>query len=259
MPDWLYSLPDDAIIALIVAVVVGAEVVIARLYRSVPRLWIPPSSAGLLLDAFRLLVTLTGLVLAFSLVQAQSNLREIHTVLEREASTLELAARELQHLAGTVAQDARARLVTYGFEIVTEEWPMLSHGQRNVGLDRQYGELMRVIDNIQPTADRQGSTYSDLLKNLDLLGYLRDQRVAAGTIRLPVVFWHAIWVLVLAAVLLAAASPATLPYRLSTLVPLTALSILIALVAIIDVPFQGQSAIRPYDLQHVLDRIGADG
>jgi hypothetical protein len=49
----------------------------------------------------------------------------------------------------------------------------------------------------------------------------------------------------LISILLVAAVPAMLPHRLCTLLPSAALSVLIALVIIFDVPFQGQSAVRP--------------
>jgi uncharacterized protein DUF4239 len=192
MPDWIYSLPDDAITVLLIVAVVGADAVAALAYRVFTRAWLPPTSAGLLLDSFRLVITLTALVLAFSLVQAQTNLREIQALLTREASTLDLAERELQHLDGQPAADSRARLIDYGRAIIVDEWPLLARGRHSIRLNHTYADLVHLAAGIERTTSRQESTYNDLLKNLDLLGYLRDERITAATNRLPAVFWHAI-------------------------------------------------------------------
>ncbi len=259
MPDWIYTLPDDGITVLLVVAVVGADAVAALAYRLFTRAWLPPTSAGLLLNSFRLVITLTALVLAFSLVQAQTNLREIQTLLTREASALDLAERESQHLDGQAAADLRVRLIDYGRAIITNEWPLLARGQRSTRLNNTYADLMHLSASIEQNTGRQDVAYNDLLKNLDLLAYLRDERITAATNRLPAAFWHAIEAMTLVSVLLAAAIPATLPHRLSTLLPSAALAVLIALVIIVDVPFQGQSAIRPTELQQVLDQLSPNG
>ena len=74
MPNAIYALSDNAIIALLMTLVVGGDVLAALVYQFFSRAWLPPGSTGSILDAYRVVVTLTALVLAFSLVQAQDNI-----------------------------------------------------------------------------------------------------------------------------------------------------------------------------------------
>lgn len=259
MPDWIYTLPDDAITALAVVIVVGGDIMAALLFRAIAGAWLPLESARLLLDSFRLVVSLTAFVLAFALLQAQTNIRQIHAGLAQEANTLDLATREAQQLEGPAAAAIANRLLEYGPAVVAEEWPLLEHGRHSDRLDAEYRALERSAVAIGRTAVAPQSLYEDLLKNLNLLGELRDQRIAAATVRLPAAFWHAIAAMTLVTILLTAGAPITLPFRLTTWLPSAALAILIALLIIIDVPFQGQSAIRPVELEHVLNLLGPPG
>lgn len=169
MPDWIYTLPDDGITALVVAVVVGGDVLAAVFYRVVSHAWLPLDSARFLLDSYRLVVTLIALVLAFSLLQAQTNIRQIHAGLAQEASTFDLAIRELQRLDGQGVADLSTRLLDYGHAIATEEWPLLAHGQHSARRDGAYRELLRSADGLGGSTVALQSIYNDLLKNLGLV------------------------------------------------------------------------------------------
>jgi hypothetical protein len=74
-------------------------------------------------------------------------------------------------------------------------------------------------------------------------------------LRLAASFWHAILALVLVSVLLAAGLPCTPAYLFSTTLMSIALAVLIALTIIVDVPFQGESAVRPTELLKTLYHI----
>lgn len=256
MPDWLYALPDEGIMAVVVAIFIGVDVLAARLRRYFANRWLPPASSGPILDSYRLVVSLTALVLAFSLLQVQANFREVHEVVAREAATFDLATRELQHFEVRDAAELRARLNEYGQAVVTEEWPLLARGRHSTRVDGVYAALLRSATGFEPATARQQNAQNDLLRNLDLLGDLRDQRIAAATVRLPTSFWAAIGAMALICVLLAASASTTVSHRLATLLPAAALGVLIALVIIIDAPFKGQTAVRPDELQQALSQLG---
>ena len=257
MPDWIYLLPVGVIMALVVGVLIGADLVAALFYRHFARRWLPRDSARTLIDSYRLTVTLTGLVLAFSLLQVQTNFREVSTLVAHEADTLDLAARELQQIGDADALALRRRLIAYGEAIVVEEWPRLAHGGYSARADGMYAELLRLAGGLQTAAADQPAVYDDLIRNLDLLGNLRDERIAAAGVRLPGPFWLTIWAMTAVCVLLAASLPATFADRLATLLPAAALGLLIALVIIIDVPFEGQFSVRPTEMQHVVRELGS--
>ena len=256
MPDWLYALPDAGIMGAVVAVLVCVDLLAGQLRRYVASRWLPPSSSGALLDSYRLVVSLTALVLAFSLLQAEANFREVKEVVAREADTFDLAARQLQRSELPNAAQLRDRLLDYGQAIVTEEWPQLVQGHRATRVNGLYAALLRSATAREPASALQQNTRNDLLRSLDLLGDLRDRRIAAATVRLPTSFWAAIGTMALICTLLAAAASTTVAHRLATLLPAAALGVLIALVIIIDAPFKGQTAVGSDELQQVLIQLG---
>jgi hypothetical protein len=253
MPDWIYMLPVSAIMVSVVSVLIGADILAALFYRHFAHRWLPPESARILIDTYRLLVTLTGLVLAFSLFQVQTNFREVSNIVVQEANTLDLVARELQQIGSADALALRERLTAYGDAIVTQEWPLLARGRHSPRVGGMYAELLRSAGALEPAGAGQQTVYNDLIRNIDLLGSLRDQRLAAAGVRLPGVFWLTIWAMTAACIVLAASVPATFADRLATLLPAAALGVLIALVIIIDVPFAGEFSVHPTEMQHIVD------
>lgn len=259
MPDWLYALPDAGIMAAVVALLIGVDVLAAQLRQYVASRWLPPASSGALLDSYRLVVSLTALVLAFSLLQAQANFRGVKEVVAREADTFDLVARQLQRSEVRNAAELRDRLFEYGQAIVTEEWPLLAHGRHSTHLNGAYAALLQSTNGLETAAPGHQNAQNDLLRSLDLLGDLRDRRIAAATVRLPSSFWIAIGTMALICILLAASASTTVAHRLATLLPAAALGVLIALVIIIDAPFKGQTAVRPDELQQILSQLGPRG
>lgn len=258
MPDWIYTLPDDLITLLAVVIVVGGVLIAGLCFRAIlgPR---TITNFGALLDSYRLMITLTGIVLAFSLVQAETNLRDVSSLIAREADTLDLVARELGHLQGPAVAELRARLVLYGEGILREEWPLLARGRHSRRLDGSFTELLHFAQQIQPGSPEQEVVYTEMLKNLDLLAYLRDERISDARERLPPVFWHAVELMTLVSILLAAPVPPSIANSFATLLPAAAIAVLIGLMAIIDVPFKGQSAVHPVELHQIISHLEPGG
>jgi hypothetical protein len=65
MPNWIYDLPDDAIIALMLVGAAGATAAALTATRYVVRLRPPREREGAIVDASRVVLSLTSLVLAF--------------------------------------------------------------------------------------------------------------------------------------------------------------------------------------------------
>jgi hypothetical protein len=94
----------------------------------------------------------------------------------------------------------------------------------------------------------------------DALSDLREERITSTTLRLPRAFRRTTGALVVVTVVLAGAMPWTARHLLlSVFLVSAALAVLAALVAIVDVPFRGESAVRPTELRRVLDAIPWQG
>jgi hypothetical protein len=259
MPDGLYALPDDAIIALSVAAVAGATAVALLVCRHVVRLRVTPEQSGVIWDAYRAVVSLTALVLAFSLVQAQTNLRNVEAGLRREAAALLEADHEILRLGGDAAAGLRRALQDYGRAILSDEWPRLTSGGRSPQVDGILVGLLHAARGIEQASLPAPPHRGELMRQLDQLSDLREERITSATLRLPRAFWRATGALVVVTVVLAGAMPWTARHLLSVFLVSAALAVLAALVAIVDVPFRGESAVRPTELRRALDAIPWQG
>ena len=213
MPDWVFLLLDVAIITLTVALLVGHRVL------GFPT---PPEQGGNAWDAYRVVVSLTALVLAFSLVQAQTNSRNVEAELRHEASTLVEAAHDLQRL-GAEAAGLRAMLLDYGRTIIGEEWLLLTAGGRSQRADGLLVALERATRVIAPRGQAAAGAGAaprpgDFVWRLERLSDLREERITSATLRLPHAFWRALAALVLVTIVLAGAMPwtARCPVRCGT-------------------------------------------
>lgn len=256
MPLWVAELADAQIIALVVAVLVAGDLLAALVHRILVRRWLPHEATDQLLDSHRMVLTLTGLVLGFALLEVQSNFRETNEVVQQEAHTLDLSSRELRHIGIPGAAHVRDQLLDYGHGIVTIEWPLLAQGKRSEKLDAQYSELLQLATDLKPTTAGQQIVLTEVFRQLDLLGDLRDRRISAASTSLPNGFWTVIDAMVAICLLLSAGVPATLAYRYATLLPTAALGVLIAMIVIIDTPFIGQTSVGPDEMQRVLILLG---
>lgn len=258
MPDWIYLLPDDAIIALSVAIIVGGTFLAMFVSHHAIRFRLPPDKGNPVLEGYRVVVSLTALILAFSLVQAQTNLRSVETDLRQEASTLVELDHELLR-PGDVTAELRNGLERYGHALLADEWPRLVGGGRSRLADDLLRSLQRMASVITVPSLVAPGYRDDLLRKLERLSELRESRITSATLRLSPAFWRATVALVLVSILLAGLAPWNVPNLASLLPVAAALAVLFALVAIVDVPFRGESAVRPTELRRAVDTMQSRG
>ena len=197
----------------------------------------------------------TGALLAFSLVQAQGNLRSVEKTVASEAMQINQLDRLLMSYGDVTVGSFRETVRAYVESIVSEEWPKLSQH----GSSRRTADLFRALAleilTIRPASARETVIYGDLVKIVDQLAESRQERLTATDLALPPIYWQVIGSLV---VLIVAFSAFVEPHRAISLGGLGAgLALLIALVFIFDQPFLGDVSVTPAALVHVLQVMDA--
>jgi hypothetical protein len=197
----------------------------------------------------------TGAVLAFSLVQAQGNLRSVEKIVAAEAMQLSQVDRLLTSYGDANVAAIRESVRAYAESIVSDEWPKLSAHDNS----RRTADLFRVLSRqilaIQPTPGRGTVIYGDLVRIADQLAESRQGRLEATDLGLPPIFWGAIGFLML---LLVIYSAFVEPRRAISLGGVGAgLALLISLVFIFDQPFLGQVSATPDPVQRMLEVMSA--
>jgi hypothetical protein len=249
MITFLYSLSDLSV-AILFSTVVAAVFIAAPLVRT--RLFGEIGEARS--DTARTTITgitgFTGVVLAFSLVQAQGNLREVEKSVTTEAVQLRQLDRLLASFGDADVANIREAVRAYGASVVADEWPRLSQHGRSQHTAELFRDLTGRVLAIQPSSARGNVLYGDLVRTVDLLAESRGSRLGATELGLPPVFWLVIGFLM--ALLLAFAALVE-PQRAFSLGGLGAgLASLITLVFLFDQPFLGHVSASPEPIVRAL-------
>ncbi len=245
---WLTRQPNVAVFATIVFVCVSAVVLAPFLARrAVHRLGIEGQSGGII-DSFKTVIAFTGVLLSFSLVQVNGNLRSAEELVVKEASAIANVDRAMLRFADPKMAAIRPALLTYARAIVTDEWPNMTTG-RAEKVDTLYNDVSRPARAIDPATPRQQTIFAEIVRGLDDISDLRETRLSAATLALPSLFWNVIATLFTMLVILSGLIAPTLDRTLTLGGMIAAVAMLCALVVILDVPFEGDAAVKPAALE----------
>jgi transposase len=249
--DEFYALGEIGVIALFGAIAVACFVAAPYLGRKFG--WTVPNKdrADYIVRAQATLITVTGIVLAFSLVQAQGRLRQAEELVAKEAATLNALDRLLLRYGdqGTVL---RPLLWAYTTSVIEDEWPALRHGQRSPDTSAKLTPLLRAVFQLDPQSGRQVTIYGEMIKSIDEMTDEREQRISASNLRLHSAFWLVALLLGLILVALSTVIEAVAYHTVSIAAQGLALALLAALVFCSDRPFEGDISVSPAPIGEVL-------
>jgi hypothetical protein len=251
---WLYQLPNFCI-AILFGVIGAALFVGVLLFRvKLLRIQVQPDNAKAAKDALTVVIGFVGLILAFSLVQEQNNVRNLEAQIGAEANNLDQLDRLLVRFGAPGDNALRISLREYANSILKDEWRELRKGRASVVTARQFRELSQDVSAINPAPGRQSLIYTEILKKVDELAAARESRlVAAANIRLAPVFWETIVFLLLILLVLAAFSESRFSAGAAMALGCQgfAVAMLVALVFIFDRPFNGRN-LSPKPIKNVI-------
>jgi hypothetical protein len=255
MIDWLYNLPEAAILAITIGVIVGLMILLPFAVRHIP--WMRPNAdnSDFVLRTQATLFTMTSLVLTFTLVQADINYRQSDTLVTNEASRIDQLDRLLTRYGDAEVARARTLLRAYATSLVKDEWPVMMDDRRSETTAQAFSALSRRILAIDPTNERQNLVLAEMFKTLDTMADVRAQRLSIVTIRLPPLYW---WVVSLAVAMLlfVSSSIEQTPFRRTILCAQAAVvGGFLGFVFIMDQPFRGETAIQPDAISRSIERI----
>jgi hypothetical protein len=247
---WIYRLPDFGLTLMFAGGFAVLAALMPTLFHRVLRIPVVAQRDAVAFEAYKTLVTITALVLAFSLLQAQINFRNVGERLDREASNL-VQFDTMATRFGTPDAAALHPLVKrYLRTVLGEEWKRQDAGDGSPQAEAMLERIEQRVMALEPGTARQRVLYGMLLRTLDDLKDQRDARLAAATTALPSAFWQTVQGLFLLLLIFAGFMPATLERRLYLGSQAAALGLLASLVVIIDHPLSGQTSLGPEPLMH---------
>ena len=238
---WLYKLPNSCIVLLFG--VIGAALFVGVLFLRVKllRIQVQSDHAKAAHDALTVVIGFVGLILAFSLVQEQNNVRNLEAQIGTEANNFAQLDRLLVRFGGPGDDPLRISLREYANSIAKDEWRELRKGRASGRTTRLFRELSEDVFAIDPEPGHQSLIYTDILKKVDELASARESRlVAAANIRLAPIFWETIVFLLLILLVLASSSEMTFSRGGAMALGCQgfAVTVLVALVFVFDRPFK---------------------
>lgn len=243
MADWLYSLPDWLLLAIWAGAFALFIVVLPSLTHRVPWLRPGPESTDFVLRLQPTLFTVTSFVVAFTLFEAQSNIRKIDALVSSEAAQINRLDRLLVRYGDDSANQARGHLLAYARSVIAEDWPDMLSGGDDKTRDA-FVQVSRSILALKPR-EPQMALQPEILRAIDGVGEARELRLKAATARLSATFWQTV---LLAVVLLIFVSSIIerKPYRTVVLsCQMAVLGAFIGFVFVMDQPLKGRSAVDP--------------
>ena len=243
MIDWLYSFPDTILLALFALAVSALVVALPSLTQRLPFLRADNENTDVIFRIQATLFMMTSLMLAFTLLEAESNFRKVDALASAEASLINRLDRLLTRYDDASASSIRPHLHAYALSIAKEEWPEMLRGKTSDKTRLAFIPISRGILGMNPSLGRQTTIYAEILRSFDSIAEKHDARLNAVSVSLPASYWQVVLFAVLMLIFVSSTVART-PFRHIVLAgQMAVLGAFIGFVFIKDQPFKGQSAI----------------
>lgn len=253
--NWIYKRSNTQILIILVLFSMVLLDVIPRLLQSIPFFAPSEDSTRLGLGLFGSIMTLSGLLIGFLLNQAQTNFREVQSLVSREAGQINNLDRLLVRYGDPVIASMRKELFEYMNSIVNDEWDMFRDGRGSERTHMLWRGLSRKLLSLEPLTNRQTAIYTDILKKAEEVAESREARIERSSARLPNLFWIVIIICMMA--LLGTNTlftPSESFFMGLKILPVT-MGALISLLIITDQPFKGQSCVKSEPFLKIIESI----
>lgn len=190
-------------------------------------------------------VAISGIVLAFVLAQTTQASDTYQADVSTEAAQIKALSKQLKAYGSDEALACHPVLLAYAKSIVTDEWPMLAQQTGSTKTSTALTALDKCVIAMQSTSDRQVALYTQLLNTTDKLAQIREVRIVNSSASLSGLFWVVMHIgLLLIVIVTALAFYTPGPIRvINCSIQIISLSLLYALVIILDHPFSGTNAV----------------
>ncbi len=255
MLSWLDNLPDMGLVGLSIVLAVVLVLLTGLVAR---RMGLDSPRARAALEAYKIIVTFSAILLSFSLVQAQATMRAVEAAVSREAGVMNQLDRVLQRYDTPATTRIRPLLRDYIRSVAHDEWPALQGGTGSPATAQRLATLTQALQQSEGGVPTKPTLYAEMLRQADSLSDLRQDRIDISGAGLPPSLWQATGVLCL--LLLVLSALINVPGRFIAIGGhASAIAVLASLVFAVDLPFRGQTSVSPAPIARVLATVADRG
>jgi len=253
--NWIYKRSNVQILMILVAFFVVLLDLMPRLLQVIPLFSPTEDSTRLGLSLFGSIITLSGLLIGFLLNQAQTNFREVQSLVSREAGQINNLDRLLVRYGDPAVAPMRQELFEYMNSIVNSEWELLKDGRGSTQTHMLWRGLSRKVLSLEPQTNRQMAMYTDILKKAEEVAESRESRIERSSVRLPNLFWVVIIICMVALLGINTLFQPSHSFFVGLKILPVTLGALISLLVITDQPFKGQSSVKAEPFLKIIESI----
>ena len=142
-------------------------------------------------EAFKIIVSIVLLLIAFSLVQTQGDHQNADALVAKESALIIKLHRALDAY-GDEAKSQQAELVAYAKSIANDEWPALATGKRSAATTTALVKLGQDARKLSPSSPSQQLLRSEIVSTTTQLNDVREARISSASAQLPTYLYQAI-------------------------------------------------------------------
>lgn len=258
MINWLQQLPNIYLGILIMSSGITVSTVIPILVRHHFKLdYTSASLAKGAEEGFKLVTTLTLLLLAFCLVRAQEDHRNVEDLVAREATIIYKVNIGLGEFGGEEAKVLQEKLRRYAESAVNDEWPQLSRGERSAKTSALLEDLDNSGRKLMPKTRAQQFAQSAVINTLAQMSDVREARLSASHLSLPIYYWQAIFCAILLLIVVGWFQHPLSKLAIYVSGIVLGVSLMLTLLIITDGIFTGQNRVTPLAIERMLPLLGS--
>lgn len=248
------SWPMPVVVAMAAAAGLAAAALIGVLASRFSPFRADTDAQSTIYDVAKLIGGVIGLFMLFSLTQGMNYYRSAEIATYKEAGDLLQLDHALAGIPAMQGEPARRALHEYGRLLVEREWPAMRHLRGSEHAEHGLERLQHAVSEVLSGAPEAAALRS-VQKNFEDIEDDRTTRIGAAESGVPTALW---WTLAgmfgLLAISLFFMAPDKVQFRIFALY-LASLSMLAALLFMVDGPYRGSFSVSPSPVQHALARM----
>lgn len=252
--NWPSSIMGLFVVTLTLLLALGGYAFFRRTVRVRPA----PEEQSMTIAMVSVITTINSLLIAFAAINVWGAYADAAHNVDMEATTAGELARDLAAFGEAPAAQAVDALHAYLDGVVHVEWPrMQQEAAGDTQSELRFDTLFNEVNQIQPRDERQRALLGEVLKRVNELAKLRDQRLLSLDVAMPATLWAVMLIASAISFLLLYTLPGTM-FNVA-LISAWALTLGLAFffVLAVDRPFAGRVSVGPQPLAHVVEAMNA--